>query len=178
MRFRTVLLALTSICCSAPALANPFDDCVLENMRGVTADLAARSIKVSCLRKTSVEIPAEALAKVKATANYGVFDGKNTGFLMEVNNQSDYVLTEITLTFRVDKMPEQIVRTDDFRKPQPAGVLYAGPPLDPTYTMQIKPFVASSFFIPMQTNIPFDAKKRNGNGFAWVIVSMRGIPPK
>jgi hypothetical protein len=34
---------------ASAARANAFDDCVLENMRGVTSDLAAKSIKVACL---------------------------------------------------------------------------------------------------------------------------------
>ena len=168
-----------AVACAGPALANPFDDCVLENMRGVTSDLAAKSVKVSCLRRASVDVPADALAKVRATANYGEFNGPgNTGFLMEIDNQTDYVLTEITLSIRPDKMPERVVRTDDFWPLVPKGIIYTGPPPDPTRSMQIKPFATSSYWIPMKTNIVIDPKKVAGPGYAWNMLSARGVPPK
>ena len=41
--------------------ANAFDDCVLENMRGMTSDAAAKSIKVACLWKNSVMLSTDEL---------------------------------------------------------------------------------------------------------------------
>ena len=46
-----LLAALSLLALTDQTLGNPFDDCVLENMRGATSDVAAKSIKVACLRK-------------------------------------------------------------------------------------------------------------------------------
>ena len=51
-----------------------FSRCVYENMRGVASDLAARSIKVACLRENSIEIPIEDLVKLKGQSEYGTFN--------------------------------------------------------------------------------------------------------
>ena len=62
----TSRIAITAIVllASGGAHANPFDDCVLDKMSGVTSDLAAKSIKVACLRKSSVDMPPWQVARL------------------------------------------------------------------------------------------------------------------
>jgi hypothetical protein len=172
--------ALAAAIYAGPALANRFDDCVVESMRGVTSDLAAKSVKVACLRKAAVEIPSDVLSKIKATANYGeIYHPGETGFLIELDNQTDYVLTEITLSIRPDKAPERIVRTDDFWTPSPPDVVYTSGPPDPTVSMQIKPYAAGQYWVPTKTAIVIEPKRKaSGPGFAWSMLSARGIPTR
>jgi hypothetical protein len=164
---------------AGPAAANPFDKCVLADMKGITSDLAAKSIKVACLRKSSVEIPSETLATVKATAtaNYGDWgNGHNTGFMIHVDNQMEYTITEITISIKLGTAPERIIRTDDFTQPPSPGVVYTGLPPDPTVSMMIKPYTEMDYWIPMKTDVSLDGKKQPG--FVWNILTSKGIPAR
>ncbi|MDA9430226.1 hypothetical protein XH88_00165 [Bradyrhizobium sp. CCBAU 51627] len=49
-------MAAAALACADSALANAFDDCVLDKMAGVTSDAAAKAIEEACLRKSSVVI--------------------------------------------------------------------------------------------------------------------------
>jgi len=152
---------------AGPALANPFDDCVLEGMKGVTSDLAAKSIKVACLRKSSVEIPADSLTKLVGTANYGDF-GRGTGFVMHIDNQLEYVITEITIRLKIGKEADKLVRNEEFYELPARGVVVTGLPPDPTTGMMIKPFTQCDYWIPMQTSIDLNTKRANWFQFRWV----------
>jgi hypothetical protein len=176
MRSFGVLIA--AVLCIGPAAANPFDECVLSDMKGVTSDLAAKSIKVACLRKSSVEIPSETLATVKATANYGDWgNGHGTGFMIHIDNQIEYVITEITVRIKVGSGPDRLIRTDDFTQPPPPGVIYTGLPPDPTVSMMIKPFSVNDYWIPMKTDIDLHSKTKPASpGYNWDLMTAKGIP--
>lgn len=156
------------------AMANAFDDCVLENMRGVTSDLAAKSIKIACLRKTSVDIPKEHLSALTGRAEYADFGPQfGKGFWIRLENGSAYIVTSVTIDVHVGVGDNQFFETDDFFMPEP-GVIYTGPPDDPTRSMQIPRFSKVDFrIIKPQPNI--DMKKQN---FKWGIAAAKGIPVK
>jgi len=58
MGFSAKILAVGALTAgfSIGAHANAFDDCVLKNMQGVTSDIAAKPVKIACLRKSSVPL--------------------------------------------------------------------------------------------------------------------------
>jgi hypothetical protein len=63
---------------TAPARANPYDDCILEHMSTAQNEAAAYAIERACISKTSVPItttPAVLATEGKAWADYF-----NTGF--------------------------------------------------------------------------------------------------
>jgi hypothetical protein len=159
---------------ASTARANAFDDCVLENMRGVTSDLAAKSIKVACLRKVSVEIPKDELSALTGRAEYADFGPQfGKGFWIRLENQTSYIVTSVTIDIHVGTGDSQFFQTDDFYTPQ-AGVIYAGPPPDPTRSMQIQRFSKMDFrIISPQPGI--DLKKQN---FTWGIATAKGILTK
>ena len=155
-------------------MANTFDDCVLENMRGVTWDLAAKSIKAACLRKSSIDIPKDELSALTGRAEYSDFGPQfGKGFWIRLENQTSYIVTSVTIDIHVGVGDNQFFETDDFYTPQP-GVIYAGPPPDPTRSMQIPRFSKVDFrIITPQPGI--DLKKQN---FKWGIAAAKGIPTK
>jgi hypothetical protein len=159
---------------SASAVANAFDDCVLENMRGVSSDVAARSIKVACLRRSSVEIPKDEISALTGRAEYTDFGPQfGKGFLITLENQTSYIITAVTIDVHVGTGDNQFFETDDFFTPQP-GVVYAALPSDPTISMQIRRFRKVDFrIITQQPRI--DLKKQN---FKWGIAAAKGIPTK
>ena len=156
------------------AMANAFDDCVLENMRGVTSDLAAKSIKVACLRKSSVDIPKDEFSALTGRAEYADFGPQfGKGFWIRLENQTSYIVTSVTIDVHVGVSDNQFFETDDFYTPEP-GVIYTGPPPDPTRSMQIPRFSKVDFrIITPQPGI--DLKKQN---FKWGIAAVKGIPTK
>ena len=169
---RAAALSAAMLVIATDAHANAFDDCVVETLRGTTSDVAARSLKVACLRKSSVEIPAEMLVDLTGTAEYGDF-GKNigTGFWIQLENKTKFVITEITIKVQVGDGKVQYFRTDDFWTPTP-GVVYAGPPPDPTRSMQIAPYATVNYRV-LTKQPDIDVKKQK---YKWGIASARGIP--
>ena len=98
------------------AFANAFDDCVLENMRGVTSDAAAKSIKVACLRKNSVVLSQDELRGLRLVSGfYGTYGLRNTpGFTVEVKNDTGYIITEITFAISIAGGESEYFRADNF----------------------------------------------------------------
>lgn len=155
------------------AHASAFDDCVIDALKGTTSDVAAKSLKVACLRKTSVDIPTELLTELTGKSEYGDFGHKlGTGFWIQLENRTKYVITEITLKVQVGDGKMQYFRTDDFWTPQP-GVVYTSLPPDPTRSMQIAPHTTVNYRVTTQQP-GIDMKKQN---YHWGIASAKGIPP-
>jgi hypothetical protein len=154
MRF--IFATFSFLALTDQTLGNPFDDCVLGNMQGATSDVAAKSIKVACLRKTSIAISEDDLQNLKGTAEYGTLSRNfGPGFLITLTNNMEFIVTEVTLKISVNKGPIRYVRTDDFNLPTDAIV--AALPPDPTQSMRINPFTTRSFAIG--TNDEIDPKK-------------------
>src|SRR5262249_11820341 len=85
----------------------PYSDCVLNNMKGVTNDLAAQAVEESCLRKASVALSAGDAFK-GATAGYGQLPrDQRFGLYVTLDNKSHYTLTEISIRVTNRKTNEQ-----------------------------------------------------------------------
>jgi hypothetical protein len=125
-------------------------------------------------------LPPDTLSHVRATANYGEWGGGHgTGFMIHIDNQMEYVITEITIRIKIGDGPDQVIRTDDFTTPPPPGVVYTGLPPDPTYSMMIKPFSQYDYWIPMKTNIDLNPKAKPAQPtFNRDIMTAKGIPTR
>jgi hypothetical protein len=126
------------------ATASEFDQCVLQHMQGVTSDLAAASVKESCLRTVETQLPHEALDVFKtATAAFGqlpAFAEGGVGLYITLNNNSGYTITELTISIddkRANSHVPYIIRDFPF-VPTPPGIIM-GPPRDPTRLKVIGP---------------------------------------
>lgn len=94
-----VLVAWSSIAIAGLFGPRDYDECVLESMKGVTSDLAARAIMLSCRKKfpekkqRDAELPTQALGNITGRAGfkYGIF----TGHIY--NGNSDYTVTQVTI---------------------------------------------------------------------------------
>jgi hypothetical protein len=168
------ILALAAACCTGEAQANAFDDCVLENMRGVTSEAAAKSIKTACVRKASVELSADDVKGVKGLqAFYGTYSTSNTsGFTVEVKNDTTFIVTEITFGIQVADGEADYFKADNFMYWRP-GVVYAGLPSDPTVLMRIDPLTSKMF--QFSANKPEIAAKKK---WTWFVAGAKGIPAK
>lgn len=168
---KSVLVALAMAAAwSAPALANAFDDCVLENMKGTTSDLAAKSVKTACLRKNSVDLSEADLKGLTGTLSYGsVNTVAEPGFFAEMKNDSPYVITEITYAIAVKDKASQFFKVDYFVY-APAGTLFAGAPPDPTILMRIEPHTPKKF--TFAGNMPEIGKNAK---WSWYIAAAKGI---
>ncbi|MFH1025685.1 MAG: hypothetical protein V1764_03310 [Nitrospirota bacterium] len=97
--FFMVFISWPSI--SSAGLFGPsnYDECIVESMKGVTSDVAARAIIQSCQKKfpvkkpTDSELPSQALAKI--TGRAGLSFGSFRGSIYNGNN--DYTITQITI---------------------------------------------------------------------------------
>jgi len=85
-----------------------YDECILEGMKGVTSDVAARLIRQSCQKKfpqktpedKSVELPNSALEKIEGkagTSNIGYFQGNL------FNGNGDWHITSLTVRIEDNK---------------------------------------------------------------------------
>jgi hypothetical protein len=149
-----------------------FNRCVYENMRGIASDLAAKSIKVACLRENSIPIPIEDMAKLKGLSSYGSFNNY-IGYEVQLTNNSEFTITEVTLGISVRDGPIEYYRIDDFWMPPTPGVVYTGLPPDPTRSMRIEPHNSATFFFGGQADV--DVKKQD---YKWECVSAKGILTK
>jgi hypothetical protein len=64
---------------TAPALANPYDDCILQHMGTAQNKAAVDAIERACIAKTSIAIPREEVANFEGGMNAHV-GNFNTGF--------------------------------------------------------------------------------------------------
>ncbi|MFL9499147.1 hypothetical protein DNX69_06495 [Rhodopseudomonas palustris] len=168
---RYVFLAAAISAWSTGALGNAFDDCVLEKMPGTTSDLAAKSIKTACLRKSSVQIPEGDLKAITGTVSYVTF-GTNPrpGFLAEVRNDANFIVTEITFAVAIETRASQFFTVDTFIY-APPRVMFAGLPPDPTLEMRIDPHSEKRFhFAGTVPDLTTKAK------WSWYVASAKGIP--
>lgn len=87
-----------------------YDECILENMRGITSNVAAQSILQACKRKfpqnTSspeyFDLPKEAIDKIEGNANKAE-DGNIKGNIF--NGSEDWHITELTVRIK-DKLTQ------------------------------------------------------------------------
>lgn len=97
-----ILLAIVSSSTVAGWFGGPknYNECILENMKGVTNDIAAEAIRNSCRVEfapkvpESVDLPQSVLAKVSGNADkssYGYFSGTIA------NNDDAWTVTSLTI---------------------------------------------------------------------------------
>ncbi|GAB9240847.1 hypothetical protein [Bradyrhizobium diazoefficiens] len=168
---KIVFLATAALAWAGPALANAFDDCVLNKMAGVTSDAAAKAIKEACLRKNSVVIDEGDLRGLRIVGGgYGRYGISNTaGFTAEVKNDTGYIVTEITFGIVIADGQPEYFRVDNFLYQEP-GVIYTGLPPDPTVSMRIDPGRSHKF--QFSVDRPEIDKKKKWN---WFIAGAKGI---
>ena len=108
---RIVILSLMLCCVNysnnyASWLApDNYEDCILEGMKGVTSDVAAREIRNACRKKFPVEqeqqkstrqLTSEELSKIEG--NGGIGSDSDSKFYCELyNGNSNIVITDITI---------------------------------------------------------------------------------
>lgn len=167
---KSVFFGLLVAAWSGAAHANAFDDCVLKNMQGATSDLAAKSTKVACLRKNSVELSKEDLPAIAGQISYGSFGSEGEpGFLLDIKNDTGFIVTEVTVAVGVEGKASQFFKVDYFWY-RPPGVVFTGLPQDPTVLMRIDPHTQKRFqFAGTVPEITPKAK------WTWYIAGAKGI---
>lgn len=166
--------AAAALAWAGPALANAFDDCVLDRMAGVTSDAAAKAIKEACLRKSAVVIDESGLRGLRIiSGGYGRYGVRNTaGFTAEVKNDTGYIVTEITFGITIADGQPEYFRVENFFYQEP-GVIYTGLPPDPTVSMRIDPGRSVKFQFSADRS-EIDKKKK----WNWFVAGAKGIVTK
>ncbi len=162
----SLLLISTFLCLSSEILVadpNDYNDCILESMKGVTSDFAAKAIQQSCRRKhpieikqiPEVELPSDALRKIEGKASpnfYGAFEGSI------YNNNEQWCISSIVIRI-IDKNTR---KHHDYKQP-----FYS--PLDLISQFAVCPKESHNISF-----IPFDLPK----SYTWRIVSGTGYKRK
>lgn len=108
-----------------------FDECILENMKGVTSDVAASSIRQACREKTKGSVAApckdrlltnEELAKLTIAAT--LYNNLNSINFEVYNGNRDIEIKEINITISASniKIPQEYVVPDLFTRPLSKGM--------------------------------------------------------
>jgi hypothetical protein len=152
-----------------------FSGCVIENMKGITSNLAAESVKEACLRKVSVELNINDWPKT--TAGYGQIHGyvreQIFGLYVNVTNNSQYTITEMTIEIMDRKTKEKNVYAARlFLSPLPAGTILAGQPPDKTVLMQMPP---GTHTFTLKTTEAVNDPNKFFEQYGWDIVSIKGF---
>lgn len=168
---KSVILGCLGAAWAVAAQANAFDDCVLKNMQGATSDVAAKAIKVSCIRTSQVPLGEDEVKGVLVSNGfYGTFGMTRTpGFTAEVKNNTLYIVTDITFGISIGDGPAELYRVDNFNYQEP-GVIYAGPNPDPIYDLRIDPLKSKKFQFALDR--PEIDKRKKWN---WYIAAAKGI---
>ncbi|MGF6875085.1 hypothetical protein [Paraburkholderia sp. MM5477-R1] len=164
---------------SSTAFANPYDDCILQNMKGAKTKEMVFAIERACIGKTSVDIPdkVSTLRQVNAfSGNYNTgYGDKGTKFLIKLENTLPYDITEIKLYFINKKAPSiKSYVVDVFNEPLPQGaiVVELG---EPGLAQIIKANQSRAFVVNVSDLAGLDHFNEN---YDWVIYATKGIPLK
>ena len=133
---------------STAALAGPYTDCVLDNVKGALTDQAVYAIKEACLKKASQPLPLDVLPNVTGTLAIGRpnFSSLNALYIT-LRNSTQYTITFVEVSVNTGSGVHfyQISRFDQVPGP---GVISVGPPIDVTSVEKILPFSSSYFYYP------------------------------
>jgi hypothetical protein len=178
-KMRSVLLAVIAAAGASlhdVATASEFDQCVLQHMQGITSDLAAASVKESCLRTVETQLPHEALDAFKtAGAAFGqlpAFAEGGFGLYITLNNTSGYTITELTIQIddnRTNSHATYVIR--DFPFVPPPGTIM-GLPRDPTLLKMIGPGPRKFYTAINETTR--DVTEWH-NRYDWSLISAKGF---
>lgn len=153
-------LFLVLLICPAVSFAgwfghSSYDECVLDSMKGVTSDMAARAVVQSCRNKfpkkspTDAEIPADVVSQLDGRAdmtNYGYFKGRI------YNGSKDWTVTQVTIVL-VAKAKDKI----SVENPRPREY---------NVDVTVPPLTDNEFF--------FSAESERSMEFDWSIARARG----
>jgi hypothetical protein len=180
MRATLIPLACAAgLALTAPAVANPYDDCILQHMPTAQNDAAVRAIERACIDKTSVPIPADnhfAGGLSAGLGRYNTGDGvaDNYGLLVTMKNTTDYNVTQVVVDIG-NKETHEITPypVDAFSEPLPLGSVLTGLG-EPALLQIIKPGETRRFFVHIgeASARPSDFEKK----FWWGVMPSRGIP--
>lgn len=152
-----------------------FNDCVLENMRGINSDLAAESVKESCLRIVSESLT-DLSALSQSKAGYGKiygYLGDHSGLHVTLSNSSPFTITELAIAITDKKSKtENVYVARTFPAPLPPNVIASGPPRDRTRQMQLTPG-QHVFTLQIAESVPDSA--RFFDRYGWALVSAKGF---
>lgn len=88
--------------------ASTYDDCIIDSMKGVTSDVAAKAIKESCKKKfpapedmplASNTLTQKEIGKLRMECNFLTHSMPNTFGCHAYNGNPDFIITEITIGF-------------------------------------------------------------------------------
>jgi hypothetical protein len=99
---------------SHPALANPYDDCILQHMGTAQNQTAVYAIERACIDKTSVPIAPDDNFAGGLNANVGEFNtgdigGPEHGLVVTMKNTTNYNVTEVIITI-INKTTHELTR--------------------------------------------------------------------
>ena len=132
-----------------------YDDCVLQSMKGVNSDLAARAIAKSCREKfpkkkiQDSELPVAALSRLTGHGGMGY-----SGFSGNIyNGNSDWSVTQVTIMLVAkgkEKSAEEFLNAKEYN-----------------VDVSVAPLTSSSLF--------FSADGPTSEEYSWNIVKARGV---
>ena len=150
-----VALALQLTACDRLFGPSDYDDCVLQSMRGVNSDLAARAIAKSCREKfpkkkpQDFELPVSALRRLTGHGGMGY-----SGFSGNIyNGNSDWSVTQVTIMLMAkgkEKDAEAFLNAKEY-----------------SVDVSVSPLTSSSFI--------FSADGPTSEEYSWNIVKARGV---
>ena len=139
----------------ATALANAYDDCVLQYMAGAQNQQAVYAIERSCISKVSVSLEStqlQGMLKSIFLINVGSFSAGYTtpvvGLLIRLDNNGPTPITSVSISLRGKKTQGTGHYTiTRFMEPQQPGVLFSGLP-EPLFEQSIPPGTSKTFIVP------------------------------
>jgi hypothetical protein len=181
---RAPLIALTCgagpLLLTAPALGNPYDDCILQHMGTAQDKTAVNAIERACIAKTSIAIPPDDNFAGGLNANIGKFNtgsgaADNSGLLVTMKNTTIYNVTEVVVRI-VNKRTQEIARypIDSFSEPFPPGTVLTGLG-EPALLQIVKPGETRRFFVHIDEAMTQPADDF-GKKFTWGVTPTKGIP--
>jgi hypothetical protein len=184
----TMRATLISLACgagllsfAAPAVANPYDDCILQHMGTAQNEAAVNAIERACIAKTSIAIPREEVGNFESGTNASVgqfntgYGSLEYGLLVELKNTTKFNITEVVVTVRnkdTNKVTEYPV--DTFDAPLPPGALLSKL-AEPAYRQIIQSGKTWSFFV-RATEVTKSTVVDFGKKFSWGVTPTKGIP--
>jgi hypothetical protein len=186
MRARLTSIALPCgaglLLLAAPALANPYDDCVLQHMGNAQIEVAVNAIERACIAKTSIPVSQDEARKLldgQTTALAGKFNvggfTPERGLLVELKNTTSFDITELAVTI-INKTTqrETTYPVSVFFGTLPPGVMLGKAP-EPSASQILPSGKTIRFFVAIHevTDISTDFPKN----FSWSVTPIKGIPP-
>ena len=149
-------------------------------MGAATTEIAAVSIKESCLRTVMMPLPDKAFETLAAAkAGFGPLPNYvgGSGLYFFLNNVSGYTITELTIqveNLKTHDHTDYVIRSfPDTPHPMSGGVILGAPVYrDPTQIESLGPG-RHEFYSAVDETAP-DAKKW-GNSFGWRLVAAKGF---